>query len=392
MLLSFIASRSARGLRGDDLRLVVEGIAARYFDPADPFTDSDVDGLIRWANQKDEPPPRDAEPQDDPLAALAPFFVTEDQVLKMKATTMIWRGHIAQAHAAVWSAPPNGGKTTLARKAAAELAADGWSVLFFQEDAGAGDLPMLHAHAAQHGYKLLNSALAGGVPDDQITALHALVRGGADLSNYVMFFDTLKKYVDLMSKNGSREFFRLMRALTQRGATVILLGHTNKHRGPDGKLVFEGVGDVRSDVDEMLYIEASDKDALGVVILTVKPDKVRCKVVEASYRLDTNTMTVEPLDEVVDVVAQRRRAEQEAEDAALIVAVRHALRTTGMPKYRLIQQVAAATDVGERTVRAVVNRYLGTDPQDPHALWLETYIRANNTRYVSLKPTNQPAL
>lgn len=53
MLKSFIASRSARGLRGDDLRLLVEGIASRYFDPADPFTDGDIDGLIRWANTKD---------------------------------------------------------------------------------------------------------------------------------------------------------------------------------------------------------------------------------------------------------------------------------------------------------------------------------------------------
>lgn len=54
MLKSFIASRSARGLRGDDLRLLVEGIAVRYFDAADPFTDADVDGLIQWANTKDE--------------------------------------------------------------------------------------------------------------------------------------------------------------------------------------------------------------------------------------------------------------------------------------------------------------------------------------------------
>ena len=70
------------------------------------------------------------------------------------------------------------------------------------------------------------------------------------LGNIVLIVDTLKKFVELMSKGGARLFFSLMRALTQRGATVILLGHTNKHRGPDGKLVFEGVGDVRADVDE----------------------------------------------------------------------------------------------------------------------------------------------
>ena len=32
------------------------------------------------------------------------------------------------------------------------------------------------------------------------------------------------------------------------GATIVLLGHTNKHVGLDGKLIFEGVADVRNDV------------------------------------------------------------------------------------------------------------------------------------------------
>lgn len=54
LLKTFIASRSGRGLRGDDLQILVDGIAARYFDQADPFTPEDVAGLIRWANGKDD--------------------------------------------------------------------------------------------------------------------------------------------------------------------------------------------------------------------------------------------------------------------------------------------------------------------------------------------------
>jgi hypothetical protein len=53
LLKTFIASRSARGLRGDDLQLLVDGVAARYFDSADPFGADDVAGLIAWANGKD---------------------------------------------------------------------------------------------------------------------------------------------------------------------------------------------------------------------------------------------------------------------------------------------------------------------------------------------------
>jgi hypothetical protein len=62
MLKAFIASRSARGLRGDDLRLLVEGIAARYFDAADP-AGADIDGLIAWANQRDDAAQREEQRQ-----------------------------------------------------------------------------------------------------------------------------------------------------------------------------------------------------------------------------------------------------------------------------------------------------------------------------------------
>ena len=216
---------------------------------------------------------------DDPIAALSQFFVTDEQVRAMKQTRLIWRDLIAMSHLAVWSAPGNGGKTSLATFAAGELA-DEFSVLYFQEDASAGDLPALHQHAASHGYQLLNSTLADASPEDQIKVLQQLIQGGADLGGFVLFFDTLKKYTDLMSKGGTRAFFKLMRGLTQRGATVVLLGHTNKHKGTDGKLIFEGVGDVRNDVDELLYIESTEKDASGGVML-----RMACKTPPYGARL-----------------------------------------------------------------------------------------------------------
>ncbi len=324
--------------------------------------------------------------QASPLGKLARFVVTEEQVRDMAETTMIWRQLIARSHLAVWAAPGNGGKTTIAKLAAAELSAAGYDVLFFQEDAAAGDLPALHAHAVEHGYRMLNSTLANSAIEDQIAVLADLVDSGADLSNVVLFFDTLKKFVEVLNKGGARAFFKLMRGLTIRGATIVLLGHTNKHRGPDGKLIFEGVGDVRNDVDELLYIESiKDRDS---VTMTVQPDKVRAIVREATFRLDLVTMAVHALPHVVDVAERLRMAKHRREDADLIEHIRAALKQAGggMTKTALIEQVAATSGVGQKTVRGVVNRYLGNDPADTGALWIETYVRATNTRRVSLAP------
>jgi hypothetical protein len=201
-----------------------------------------------------------------------------------------------------------------------------------------------------------------------------------------MFFDTLKKYADLMNKGGSRVFFQIMRALTQRGATVILLGHTNKHKGVDGKLIFEGVGDVRNDVDELLYIEATEKDAAGIVTMSIKPDKVRCAIKEATFTLDTKTMIVSALDRVVDVAAIAEVQRRTREDAQMIGYIRHALSNGGMNRTDLIAQVADARKCSRNSVREVLDRYCSEDLSDAAALWLETRLRMNNTRHISLRP------
>ena len=307
------------------------------------------------------PPPSATGPAEAVIAKLRQFAVTQEQVDNMTETRMIWRALIALSHLAVWAAPGNGGKTTIAKLAAAELARDGFTVMFFQEDASAGDLPALFEHAKAHGYLLLNSTLNKGSPQDQINTLYELVDTDADLSSYVLFFDTMKKFVDVMQKGGAREFFQLMRSLTTRGATVVLLGHTNKHLGLDGKLIFEGVGDVRNDVDELLYIESTEDKPIAVVTMTIKPDKVRCEVKETTFRLDKNTMRVMVLESVIDVAGIERRQAQLKDDADLITVVRGVLKNGAMPSTTLVAKVMSIGGVGRPTASRIINRYLGTE-------------------------------
>ncbi len=51
MLKRYIASRSARGLRADDIEVLISGIAARYF--ADPIDEQNLRELVAWAKGKD---------------------------------------------------------------------------------------------------------------------------------------------------------------------------------------------------------------------------------------------------------------------------------------------------------------------------------------------------
>lgn len=57
-----------------------------------------------------------------------------------------------------------------------------------------------------------------------------------------------------MTKSSVADFMSKMRTLTRHGATVILLAHTNKRPEADGNYLFEGVGDVKNDCDNLFYL------------------------------------------------------------------------------------------------------------------------------------------
>ena len=86
----------------------------------------------------------------------------------------------------------------------------------------------------------------------------------------IVILDTLKKFVPVLDKSTVSRTFDVFRRFASAGGTVILLGHTNKNRDSKGKLIFEGVGDLRSDVDnlygfEPLHNKFSDYQELLVI-------------------------------------------------------------------------------------------------------------------------------
>jgi hypothetical protein len=227
--------------------------------------------------------------------------------------------------------------------------------------------------------------LAATGTDEQVTHLRALglVQDPDGLRGVVFILDTLKKYLDLMSKGGARDFFKVLRALTMRGATVLLLGHTNKHLGADGKRVFEGVGDVRNDVDELAYLDSTDRDAMGRVTITLRHDKTRSRVaVEASFQLDTATREIAPLAAPVNVRALAEVKRQRDEDESVIASVRRALTDGPVLFTQLRKIVSADSGIGEKAAAKVIDRYLGN-------LWDEDRKRTNNARPITLRPLDQ---
>jgi len=328
--------------------------------------------------------------QQSKYSPFSVFLVTQNKVSKMRNADIIWNHTIVRGHVQVWAGMGNAGKTTIAMQAASDIAKDGYDVSYFQEDMGGSDVPALFEHSNIHGYKLLNSALAGQSAIDIVAVLEDLAKSQDDLSNEVYFFDTLKKFCDLMAKGGSRKFFTLMRSLSTLGATIVLLGHTNKHLGTDGKPIFEGVGDIRNDVDELFYVIRTATDENGICLVGITPDKQRAFVKETSFKLNTNTRAVIPVEMKRSIAEIKRIQELKSENSEVIDYVNGYLDKHIVENLTaLAELVAKECKRGDRVIglhkaREII-RALSSEQDDDLAIWLRTQLGLHNAVRISKK-------
>lgn len=217
------------------------------------------------------------------------LLTTPSDLVHLETAEFLWHELIVAQHYAVWCAPPNAGKTTIAWQAAKDLAAD-MKVVYLHFDASAVDLRNFASEGLEHGIFLITSLNAN--PDD-IHQLLSDLRAEADLSDTLVIIDTLKKFCDLNDKR-SKHFYELIRQLTAKGCTVIALSHTTKREEADGSRIFDGVGDLEQDCDEMLMM----RHVLEANQQTVSCEfrKQRAKVKPITFRWNLDERIVEAVD------------------------------------------------------------------------------------------------
>ena len=157
----------------------------------------------------------------------------------------------------------------------------GSDVIYFNEDDGAKGVLQKAKLGNKHGMTMVTLANS---PDpylrntgDALRLLNAIrLEGEAD--GKIVICDTLKKFAPVLNKGDMREVLHVFREFAAAGGTIILLGHCNKHRTMDGRLVYEGVGDLKADVDNMFGLDPlNDKFAAYQELLVIN-EKDRSQV------------------------------------------------------------------------------------------------------------------
>jgi hypothetical protein len=176
-------------------------------------------------------------------------------------------------------------------------------IMFFDVDSPASDHQQMIETAESYGprFEWINPLTHS--QDETIIRqmLEQAVKLKRPMHNYLLIFDTLKKFCYLLSKEKVRDFFKLMRSLTSLGATVVLLGHANKYR-MDGLLVPEGVGDVKNDTDALIILERIAAEG-GMHVSSVvdhdKNAKVRGLYEPITFHIEQGTRVVTAVTDYV---------------------------------------------------------------------------------------------
>jgi hypothetical protein len=299
------------------------------------------------------------------------LMMTDEEANKISSPEWAYKNLIIKGHLIAIPAEPNGGKTTIFLHVSAELVKCGYKVFYINADVSGTDAKLMHEQAKDASIHLL-------VPDFKSSSMKKIVEDlekfnsdEADFSGAVFIFDTLKKMTDVIQKKQAKELYTLLRSMTAKGATIVLLAHTNKYKNTDGTPIFEGTGDLRSDVDELIYL-IPEKHADGSMTVSTSPDKVRGAFVPISFEISANRM-VKQLGDYVDTAQLNKDKEQFEKDASVIEVITEAL-LAGKPTQTDILKHCKEYSIGRRSCDPILKRY----SQGLNMLWHRERAFQNN--------------
>lgn len=319
----------------------------------------------------------------DPFAWMEEFTLTDAEVDDLVDPVWVVPDLVIQGHLVIVVAEPNGGKTTIFAHLAGDMVRAGYRVLYVNADiAGSNAAEFIERAKAGGWAALLPDMKAGRSMLDVVTRLEAMNDTGADVGGVVLILDTLKKCVDVIAKAQARKFLQLLRSLSSKGMTIVALAHTNKYKGVDGKPVFEGVGDLRSDADELIYFIPVKNDD-GTMTVSSEPDKVRGDFQPITFNIGRDR-TVTRAEQYIDTATEREREQRYRDDEVSIAFILDMIAAGVHKQTDILTRCKDEAQMGKRTVLRVLRDY-GTTAAGRWQRWeSQRGFEHNSVRYYAL--------
>lgn len=330
---------------------------------------------------------------------LSKFNITDmiDAMKKqMKDDVFVMDGIALQGQATALYAKPNTGKTLLTIRLLIDSVKagriDGRNIHYINADDTFNGMILKGEIFAKHGISMLVPGFNGFDPKDFTRHVDKMVKDGT-ASGAIVVLDTLKKFTNLMDKNGCSGFMAVARRFVTGGGTLIMLAHTNKRRDHDNKLIAGGTSDVIDDADCAYLIDEQptrDKDTKTVMLENVKSRGNIEREICFSYSTRPGQSYKHLLESVVrlsheDMSSAKETAEKARQlenDTEAIDTIKEILTGGSKTKTELIKTAIDSSGISRRKIKQVIDRYTANTKKEG-GLWC--LIRCEgNTKEISL--------
>ncbi len=302
----------------------------------------------------------------------------------------------------LFSAPPNAGKTLLTiwllRRAinAGDIA--GSDVFYINADDNYKGLVTKLSIAEACGFRMLAPSHNNFELDNFLDHIKKMV-ASENARGKVLILDTVKKFTDVMDKKTSTEFGKVIREFASHGGSVIMLGHTNKHRGSDGKVIVAGTSDLVDDADCVYRLDAAENKTTGETTVMFENIKSRGDVAQTdSYcyrRVDgqgyqglLSTVRLATDDEVNSARKATAMEMLLIKNNEVIFAILDSMKSGIKLKTEIIKDAAERSVVSKGVVKKVLVQHTGDNFVAGHR-WKLT-IEANNAHVYKPHPLFVP--
>ncbi len=213
----------------------------------------------------------------DELKALSAVSRIEEMEANLSKDTFVFDELALDGQITLFYAKPNTGKTLFFLRFIMDSikndSINGSDVFYINADDHYKGFLTKVKIAKNYGFEMLSPQEAGVNPEVIIKMLDDLSRTD-EAKGKIVILDTLKKFVNMMSKSSQSDFYLTLRKLVAKNATVIIAGHANKYPDAEGNLIYEGTSDVMNDIDCAYSINLiSDTD--GEYVVKFKNEKNR---------------------------------------------------------------------------------------------------------------------
>lgn len=316
------------------------------------------------------------------------FVTTEDDLRGISEAKFIYENLILQGKITALIGKPGHGKTTVASHIARKLGKSGFKVYYVLADIAGGDMPAEYqSYIDTDGellvYPIFPNARQGQSMETVIEGLKRLALTQGRFDECVFFFDTYKKMAPPNQKDPQKVVIDLLRELNGRGATIVILAHTNKYVDEDGYPIPEGTNDLIADSDcSVLLYKFDDEGDMTFVSTYSDADGWSRGKFRGLYRRITfkwhasSRVDVQVHDCWIDTVKRHSESKllRKARDTVdLILAALHSLGGSGSVKSIIEEIRKTSPDVSPRGIRNTLNEWAwdGDAPQQEKSskLW-----------------------